>query len=347
MTASEGEPGLGCFKPVYFVYGAALIASGVYASEVVGNLTGVITCAIWAAAFAVRSWSRGLEGLLILVLGAAIAWMTVASGYPQERHGPRRHYCKNNLKQLGLALHNYHDVYGSFPPAVVEDDEGRPLHSWRTLILPCVDQAPLHKKYNFDESWNGPHNREVTDRTIPVYVCPSTEVEAGRQSDTHYFAVTGPRTAWPGSQTRTIADITDRTPHTILAIESDARHVPWAEPRDLELEEALDLLTSPDSDQPRLHAIDDYFYEYPGGRNVLMADGSVRFVAHGIDRETWRTLLVVDDGIVEPAAWDDAEYTLSLRWAKVGNHVVFWTFIVLAVLPLLWVFTDPSPNDRR
>ncbi len=215
------------------------------------------------------------------------------------------------------------------------------------MILPYVDQAPLYNDYDFDEPWNGPHNRELTDRTIPVYVCPSTELEAGRDSDTHYFAVTGPRTAWPASQTRTIADITDRTAHTISAIEFDARQVPWAEPRDLELEQALDLLTSPDPDQPRLHAIDDYFYEYPGGRNVLMADGSVRFVAHGIDRETWRTLLVVDDGVVEPARWNDPEYTLSLRRAKVANHVVFWTFIALAVLPLLWVFIDPSTDPRR
>src|SRR4029453_12945484 len=65
----------------------------------------------------------------------------------QAREAARRTQCKNNLKQIGLALHNYADVYGSFPPAYIADETDKPMHSWRVLILPFLDQDQLYKEY--------------------------------------------------------------------------------------------------------------------------------------------------------------------------------------------------------
>ena len=91
----------------------------------------------------------------------------------QAREAAQRSTCKNNLKQIGLALHNYHDRYQSFPPAFVADENGKPMHSWRVLLLPYLDQADLYARYNFNEPWNGPNNLKLGDEIPEVYGCPN------------------------------------------------------------------------------------------------------------------------------------------------------------------------------
>src|SRR5262245_23505539 len=67
----------------------------------------------------------------------------------------------NNLKQIGLALHAFHDVHQHLPPAFVTGPDNRPWHSWRVLLLPFIDQAALYTRYKFDEPWDGPGNRTL------------------------------------------------------------------------------------------------------------------------------------------------------------------------------------------
>ena len=83
---------------------------------------------------------------VVAIICVVIAFMLPATR--RARPAARRTQCKNNLKQIGLALHNYHDLYGSFPPAFTVDSNGMPLHSWRTLILPFIDQLPLYQNVN-------------------------------------------------------------------------------------------------------------------------------------------------------------------------------------------------------
>ncbi|MCH7990236.1 MAG: DUF1559 domain-containing protein [Planctomycetes bacterium] len=85
----------------------------------------------------------------------------------------RRGQCKNNLKQIGIAFYNYHDEYGSFPPAYIADENGNPMHSWRVLILPFMDQQELYDQYRFDEPWNGPHNSQLTEHVPELFWFPS------------------------------------------------------------------------------------------------------------------------------------------------------------------------------
>jgi hypothetical protein len=72
----------------------------------------------------------------------------------------------NNLKQIGLALHNYHDVYKSFPPAAIYSKDGKPLLSWRVAMLPYLhtSQGNLLKKFRLDEPWDSEHNRALIAR---------------------------------------------------------------------------------------------------------------------------------------------------------------------------------------
>ena len=106
----------------------------------------------------------------------------------------RRALCVNNLQMIGFALAEYEMRTGS-PPPVVADKRGNPMHSWRTLILPHMEQGALYRTYNFGEPWNGPDNGKLTSAPLRCYCCPSDPSVADRPM-TSYVAVTGPGTVW-------------------------------------------------------------------------------------------------------------------------------------------------------
>ena len=75
-------------------------------------------------------------------------------------------------KQIGLAIHNYIAVHDSFPPAFTQDKAGKPLLSWRVLILPYLEQDALFKEFHLDEAWDSPHNKALIARMPVTYRCP-------------------------------------------------------------------------------------------------------------------------------------------------------------------------------
>src|SRR5262249_32690557 len=96
-----------------------------------------------------------------LLLGVATIAVMIALLLPAYRSaGPaaRRAQCTNNLKQIALALHNYVQDHKALPPAYTMDTNGRPLHSWRTLILPYLEQRSLYEKIDLSKPWNDPVN---------------------------------------------------------------------------------------------------------------------------------------------------------------------------------------------
>src|SRR5262249_38134338 len=128
-------------------------------------------------------------------------WILVCAGVPlalgvaailQARDAARRIQCGNNLKQIGLALLNYESTYGTFPPAYIADESGKPMHSWRVLILPQLGEGALYEQYRFDEPWDGPSNRRLLSEMPAIYACRS---HAGRNpgTNTAYAAALGER----------------------------------------------------------------------------------------------------------------------------------------------------------
>ena len=330
-------------KLAHFVYATALVASGSVAFGIVGFVTSALIGAAWGLVFVSRSRPSALMWIVAVVVGFVLCSGLLLPTVQEAREAARRSTCKNNLKQFGLALHNYYDAYRSIPPAVVKDEHGRPMHSWRTLILPYIDQAPRYSQYDFEVPWNGPHNQELTRVELPVYVCPSVRnLDAVKRRETSYIAVVGANTFWPSDGVRSFRDVPDGVSNTVLLIECHSQELPWAEPRDVTLEEALDLLTSTDIGRSGGHGGEDYFYEYSYGRHVLMGNGAVRYYSHGLNREAWRKLLVVDDGVFDEEAWTPSADDALQRRRKPGRHVKFWTFVVLVLFPLPWVFLNPS-----
>jgi hypothetical protein len=146
---------------------------------------------------------------------------------------PQTFRCTTNLRQIAGALELYHQKYGSYPPAYVADAKGKPMHSWRTLILPYLGQSAVYDRYRFDEPWDGPHNRQLHSIAIPWYTCPAASPGSAGTS-TSYVAVVGPQTAWPGAKATKQAQFTDGFAQTLLVVEVQNSGIHWSEPRDLD-----------------------------------------------------------------------------------------------------------------
>ncbi|HEY2250622.1 MAG TPA: DUF1559 domain-containing protein [Planctomycetaceae bacterium] len=229
-----------------------------------------------------RSYFAPVGMVAGLVLVAALCLPAIDRG-----GASRRSQCKNNLKQIGLALHNYHDEFGCFPPAFIADANGRPMHSWRVLLLPYLDQAPLYVQYRFDEPWDGPNNRKLADKILPIFNCPSEVHGDGKSAATmtSYVAVVGPETAWPGNTATSIRDIKDGTSNTLLIVEVANSRIHWMEPRDLHVVQMAPTINAKFGQGiSSLHT---------GGAHALLADGSVRFISEQTTAELIRALLTV------------------------------------------------------
>ncbi len=222
---------------------------------------------------------------LLLCGGIVAALLLPAVGGARE--AARRSQCTSHLKQIGLAMHNYHDTYNCFPPAVITNEEGLPMRSWRVAVLPFLEEDLTYDQYDFNEPWDGPNNQALQGARSVLYVCPS-DIPTG-PFDTSYVMIVGEGTLGgvPNEAVR-ISDITDGTSNTILAIEVAASGIHWLEPRDMTVEEAVAYITDPAASASR-HA-------HHGGVNVLFADGTVHFLPESIDPQTLRFLLTRDDG---------------------------------------------------
>jgi len=127
--------------------------------------------------------------LLVVIAIIAILISLLLPAVQQAREAARRASCKNNLKQIGLALHNYHDVHRGFPPSFVVD-YGSPGGEWsvHARILPYVDQENLYNRANLSLSYSDPVNAGIAAQRIPGYLCPSEVNDKSRLDGavTHY-----------------------------------------------------------------------------------------------------------------------------------------------------------------
>lgn len=130
----------------------------------------------------VSSRSRRAFTLIELLVVIAIIAVLIALLLPavqQAREAARRTQCKNNLKQIGLALHNYHDLFGALPPGWVavtngqSDIYGMNGWGWASRILPQIDQAPLFNQLNFNVKMESPVNAAYRVASLPAFLCPS------------------------------------------------------------------------------------------------------------------------------------------------------------------------------
>jgi prepilin-type processing-associated H-X9-DG protein len=237
-----------------------------------------------------------LSVLSLLCVGPALTYGLYV-GVGRVRVAAARTSSANNLKQMALAMHNYHDSNGCLPPAQGPSPQGMafnpgggpggaPKVSWRVLILPYIEEGSLYNQYNFNEPWDGPNNSKLLAMMPKVYKLPGDEMAP--PGYTYYQVFVSSSSSQPQALFSTdpnmrvrLTDITDGSSNTLMIVEA-ATPVPWTKPDDIPFD--------PNGPVPRLGT------HFNGGCNAAMADGSVRFLPGTISSTTLKALITRNGG---------------------------------------------------
>ena len=198
---------------------------------------------------------------------------------------------QNNMKQILLAFHNFHDTFRAWPPLYGIDKDAKPTLSWRVYLLPYLEQSQLFDQFHMDEPWDSPHNRKLIAQMPSIYRAPGSKAPP---THTTYLAVQGKGSVLaPQDKSKAgerilsgptgIRHIVDGTSNTVMVVQAnDSRSVIWTKPGDYEYS----------AENP----IQGLIGAVAGAINVGFADGSVRRLPASLPKETWNLLFQKDDG---------------------------------------------------
>ncbi len=170
-----------------------------------------------------------------IVLGTVLSLAVIPMFFAIQRvrEAATRMLSGSNMRQIGIAMHNYHNDHNVFPPAAIVDRNGKPLLSWRVAILPQLGEHELYNQVKLDEPWDSPNNKRLLDRMPKVYAPPG---EKGG-SVTYYQVFVGGDSVFSGQGRVTLRQIENLagTSNVILLAEA-GEPVPWTKPEDIRIE---------------------------------------------------------------------------------------------------------------
>lgn len=183
----------------------------------------------------------------------------------------------NNLKQIALAMHNYESGNGTLPPAAVCDKTGKPVLSWRVLILPYIEEENLYKQFKLDEPWDSENNKKLIAKMPKIYGLPG--VPGVKANETHYRLFVGNGAAFDYLKGNKFTDITDGTSNTIMAATAKDSVI-WSKPDELDFD--------PDKDMTKLLG----FY-HGNVCGVAFCDGSVRAFSKSLGKVSLKAYITM------------------------------------------------------
>lgn len=253
------------------------------------TLAGVLHCRLggpeWKPSHASGGRGRRITRRDLLVRTAVLAvllaaWSSLVAGIRILRHNALQQSCEARLKLLWVMLESYQSAHGCLPPAYLTDRQGRPVLSWRVAAGEYIwYNDDFSSELDFSQPWDSPSNAEFLGRleAEEMFQCPAAG-SAG-PGTTHYVAVVGPQTAWPGKQPAAMS----ASKTQILLVEWPQSDIHWAEPRDVSVEEFLDWFRSgPDRSGTN----------HPGCILYLDTQGEIGELRSDADPQTVRRLLV-------------------------------------------------------
>lgn len=247
--------------------------------------------AMWPAG---RTLRGGLLVMLMFAAGTAmvggvhqLAWL-VTSEEPllyNAYQAARRSQSRNNLKQIGLAMHNFHDRERELPPGGTVNEWGTPQHSWVTLLLPYLEHSALYDQIDLRRPWTDERNRAALQESL--YMLESAGLRNQEPlpdglSPSHYAA--NARVCGLGQRMR-IQEMKDGTSYTILAGEISTEIPAWGDPFNFR-DPALGINGEPET----------FGSPWTGGAYILMGDGAAHFLNHDIDPEVLKALSTPNGG---------------------------------------------------
>jgi len=192
----------------------------------------------------------------------------------------------NGLQQLQLAMENYRQKNGCYPPQYLADKDGRPAHSWRVLIWPYLSGDDSWKRYSFDEPWDGPHNRLLASEAPACFRSPNAD-RRQKSPFTDYVGIAGEGTPWRGMRSLRPEDLRDQSRKVIWFVEVANSGIHWMEPRDIPLDQALVGINVPGGIQS----------DYPDGLPVQMIPYGEEFLPVATSPDALRAMLtLIPDG---------------------------------------------------
>lgn len=223
---------------------------------------------------------------VMALIGCGIMAALLFPAVSAARGAAQRMVDMNNMKQVGLAMHNYYDVFRSLPAPAATNSEEVEVWSWRVSILPFLENSMIYDQLDFTnmQPWDSEQNLFLRETAPAPYL--SARSEEPMERVTHVFLITEP--ANPDAPSRPIfvkgeytdfTQVTDGLSNTIMAIQLVKHAVPWASPNDLSPKDAYKYLRNEEQ-----------------GAHVLMGDGSVVFLPNTIDEETFYAMVSRDGG---------------------------------------------------
>lgn len=243
------------------------------------------TAPVSSRLFRFRTVSVGL--FLLAVLGG-LGW-SGWSAVEAAREASRRSSCTCHLKQIGLGLQNYADVYKSFPAAYALRGD-QPGTSWRVQLLPYIEQKATYDRYRHDEPWDSVFNRRLADEFVAersIYRCPSAPA-AQPAPLTNYVMPVGVGTISDGPGASRFKDFRDGSSLTIAVAEISPTDIYWNEPRDLPLDRMSFQVNDPA--KPSISS------PHSSGAIVVFADGHTQTLSNDINPQVLKALITIHGG---------------------------------------------------
>ena len=279
--------------------------------------------------------------LLLLVLGTIVVLFLLPAVQTAGEASPRAS-CTNNLHQISLAVLQYESQYHCFPPPYIADKNGKPMHSWRVLILPYLGREDIYGQYDFNEPWDGPKNRKLLAIRPRVFACPADRIASKADATTtSYVAVVGRIALWRTDKPKSLNDpeLSGRAGNTVMLVETADSDINWTEPRDYCLDEPTPegsasiagIVSSRHMSSPGF-----FYQDVPAGVNVSFADGHQQFVsAAAMTSDRAREWLAVGGFKDEAIDYSAPGYERQINWANCFALAV-WIVSVALLLVRAW-----------
>lgn len=329
------------YPPLYLrlhhlFYAFAVVASSLALFGGLGFLVALGVLLVWGTTFLSEKKLTAVEALVLLAIVGILVGLLMPAVQTGGSGGP----LVRNANHLMGAIQRYHSDHGHFPPPYVADEQGRPLYSWRVLLLPYLGETALYSQFRLNEPWDSSHNRPLVP-TSSIFTSPHRWNE---KSSAHYLAVVGEPTVWDPLRTTSLDEITDPADETLVLVEAGDEKIHWSEPRDLSLEEGVDLLVGKHRqrrvEEKELFVIKTYLETDLKWRQVGLASGEVDWIGAVANKETALGLLTKAGGEpltdLEGVRFQSSRplVDVAVRWDRVWG-VGLWLVIVL--LPMRWV----------
>lgn len=236
----------------------------------------------------IRTTRWAFATLVAVLIVGSVAWVTLrygSQGIQVMQENRTRAQCIRNLEKIAKAMNAYAKDYGSYPPPVTVGATGRPIHSWRVLILPYLGYQELYDQFDLEQPWDATANQRLAGEMPAEYRSPALTATTGME--TSYVLVTGTGTLFPPSGPHGPSDVTDDPAKTLMVVESSrpfSLMMQWTDPVDLEIANTSMVIGN------------DIGGNHRGGATAVTVDGRGHFLQEALEPSIVRALITPGGG---------------------------------------------------